>query len=650
MTQNFRFSLKYKFLVLLTAMLLTALLAYMLMAIKLFRNDKSAYVYEVSDTLSETLAAETETGIHSNLRTLELIANVFARASNTDSANKLSLEQKSLVQSIFNGDDDLVELSIYVEREGGQAERSLQLINANYLKPYGVKAEIFDKISKEKPIAFDVIAAKSVYLRSVALDNIPPLLTLAVSREVSVIKNKQQVKPKRLYLIAQLRQDRRLKMFSKSKEYTTYLIDSVGNIIAHPNVSFLLRGESVAGKPIINEILRSKIPAGVREYAEKDGQAGIIGYAKLQIADLVVLSEISRKRAFYASQRLIEKSIIFGVLILILSFIISILFTSKMTSALGKLFAATGRVGSGDFNVSVQINTRDEVGSLSVAFNAMTKKIVHLLAETAEKAKLEKEVETAQLVQENFFPVMDLSREGLQIAAFYQPASRCGGDWWGHIPMGDKTAILIGDATGHGVPAALITAAAHACCVTLKHFEEFNQSHLTAKTILEHLNRAIFHSGRGKIKMTFFVAVIDSKTGELEYANAAHEMPIIYRSKIDSESDSYAVTQLDTLEGEPSSCLGQSESTAFATYKTILNQNDAILWYTDGLVECVNEQEEEYGERRLNRRFIPLATKSAREIVDGLMTDAIGFYGTKLRADDITLVALKIGNAGHGNS
>ncbi|MEZ4752011.1 MAG: SpoIIE family protein phosphatase [Bdellovibrionota bacterium] len=125
-------------------------------------------------------------------------------------------------------------------------------------------------------------------------------------------------------------------------------------------------------------------------------------------------------------------------------------------------------------------------------------------------------------MQDNLFPHKTFLDEKFQLAA--NSASTCGGDWWGYIPVGNKVVILIGDATGHGVPSALVTAAAQSCCTTLRQLGiQFNTFLLTPAQIMTSLNTAVYHAAKGSIKMTFFVSVVDLETGLMHYSNVPYD-------------------------------------------------------------------------------------------------------------------------------
>ena len=139
---------------------------------------------------------------------------------------------------------------------------------------------------------------------------------------------------------------------------------------------------------------------------------------------------------------------------------------------LNTLFTATQRIAEGNFETKVEIPSSDEIGALSDSFNFMSDEITRFMGEMKEKARLENEVKVAQLVQSSFFPNDDITIGPVDISAFYQPASECGGDWWGYVEDENVLVLIIADATGHGVPAALLTATANCSINTIKLFSK----------------------------------------------------------------------------------------------------------------------------------------------------------------------------------
>jgi HAMP domain-containing protein len=230
---------------------------------------------------------------------------------------------------------------------------------------------------------------------------------------------------------------------------------------------------------------------------------------------------------------------------------------------------------------------------------------ISLLKETADKARLDKEIETARHVQENMFPPSMVRAGGLEIQSFYTPASECGGDWWGYADLSDgQTLIAIGDATGHGLPAAMVTAAAKASCSVITALSELShakgQVGLSPGEIMSCLNRAVYESTAGKILMTFFLGILDSKTGRFQFSSASHDAVYLYRMPLDEtarRAPEGSRERLDVLNVKRGSRLGQAAQAQYEVSEVTLKPGDLITLYTDGLTEGLNAQGKEYSEQ-----------------------------------------------------
>jgi sigma-B regulation protein RsbU (phosphoserine phosphatase) len=200
---------------------------------------------------------------------------------------------------------------------------------------------------------------------------------------------------------------------------------------------------------------------------------------------------------------------------------------------------------------------------------------------------------------------------------------------------------MIGDATGHGVPAALITAAAHSCATTLASLgETLPDFRLSPAFILKSLDAAVGAAGRGQVQMTFFVARIDLRSGHMAYANASHELPFVCRGSRAS-GGRFAREHLEALATRPDPPLGAGGATVFHEYTAQLDRSDALVLYTDGLVEGRNAQGEDYGERRFARSLIQSGMLDAAALKAHLVGGALAFFGEKPPQDDVTLVVVR---------
>jgi serine phosphatase RsbU (regulator of sigma subunit) len=292
------------------------------------------------------------------------------------------------------------------------------------------------------------------------------------------------------------------------------------------------------------------------------------------------------------------------------------------------------QIARGDLEARVEVKSTDEIGILGENFNFMADQIVVLLQQTAEKARLEQELEVARTIQETLVPPNDPVSQGFfRFAGYFQPASQCGGDWWTwHQLLGDKILIVIGDVTGHGVPSAMITAAAKAACDVAR---SVYRDDVAVTQLLEIMNYAIFESAKRKFVMTCFASIVDSKTRTITYANAGHNFPYLFRTGEDGKGEFGSLM----IRGNR---LGDLRESKYEAKTTELVPGDLLVWYTDGIVECENAAGEEYGEKRFRSSVRRAAALDAGEMRDAVVADAQQFFGETLRKDDITLVIGRI--------
>ncbi len=223
---------------------------------------------------------------------------------------------------------------------------------------------------------------------------------------------------------------------------------------------------------------------------------------------------------------------------------------------------------------------------------------------TEKMSRMEFELQTAKAVQDTLFPEpTEFTSQKISLAGSYQPASECGGDWWFYNTIGNKVFLWIGDVTGHGVSAALVTSTARAAVSGL----EMNES-MTPASALKILNKAVFDASKGQKYMSFCVVSIDLKNGNCTYSTAAHEMPVLIRSVRNGNIEDFELASLPTIH---STCLlGQEEETQFFEDTIVLMPGDRLFLYTDGITELANESQLLWGERKVLQTVLACARET----------------------------------------
>lgn len=255
-----------------------------------------------------------------------------------------------------------------------------------------------------------------------------------------------------------------------------------------------------------------------------------------------------------------------------------------------------------------------------------------LYRETTERIALGKEVELAGAVQEAFVPPASRVAIGrLAVCGRYVPASRCGGDWWSaHALPGGRALVMVGDVTGHGVPAAMVTAAAKGCSDVAVRLMS-RESEIDLARLLELMDAAVRRRGGDRLHMTCFASLLDPAAGRVTFANAGHVVPYVLRAK-------NGASEVDALvaRGNP---LGSSDRPVYRTHVRPLGPGDLIVWYTDGVTECAAPDRTPFGDQRLQRllRRLPAALEP-EEVRDRLLEEVDAFRAGRPADDDITLV------------
>ncbi len=422
-----------------------------------------------------------------------------------------------------------------------------------------------------------------------------------------------------------------------------YVADKEGIVLAHSD-------KNLDGKPMTDpqakEMLTAKdvvtrevtTPAGKQYIFSRpiiqDGQrlgTVVLAYS-LQVLESTLKKLDSDKEA--AFQAAWVRTALVGLFFVLVGTALAIFQGLRISRPIKMLAWRADQIARGDLETRVEITSGDEIGMLGENFNYMADRLLILMRETAEKATLEKELEVARTIQETLVPPPDpVEREYLKLAGYFLPASQCGGDWWTVHDMPDgRILVVIGDVTGHGVPSAMITAAAKAACDVVRATEG---DKLTVTRLLEVMNRAIFESAKRKFVMTCFASILDPKRKLITYANAGHNFPYLFRPGAADGNDFQVLMSRGNR-------LGDLEESTYSEKTAPLIGNDVLVWYTDGIVECENDRGEEYGEKRFRaaiRRASDLDPVAMRESV---VSAAGQFFGERPRKDDITMVFARI--------
>ncbi len=239
------------------------------------------------------------------------------------------------------------------------------------------------------------------------------------------------------------------------------------------------------------------------------------------------------------------------------------------------------------------------------------------------RERLEQELRVARLIQQTLLPKELPALAGWQVAAYYQPARAVGGDFYDFIYLPDgRVALVIGDVTDKGVPAALVMATTRAI---LRAASQHSDS---PGAVLERANELLYPDIPPKMFVTCLYAILDPASGRLQYANAGHDLP-------------YRRTNGQALElratGMP---LGLMPGMSYEEKEITLAPGESILFHSDGLVEAHDPRREMFSFPRLEK--LVAAHEDCSTLIKFLLDELARFTGAGWeQEDDVTLVTLE---------
>jgi sigma-B regulation protein RsbU (phosphoserine phosphatase) len=255
----------------------------------------------------------------------------------------------------------------------------------------------------------------------------------------------------------------------------------------------------------------------------------------------------------------------------------------------------------------------------------MAESIQKLLAETAEKERLQSELAIARTIQHKLLPPPEAALPGFTVHAHFEPVAEIGGDYYDYIPMPDgRTAVALGDVSGHGLPTGLLVAMVKAALSTL-----LEAGHQGAE-LFGRLNELIHRSTEPRHYMTLALLSYDPRTRRGLLANAGQLAPYrISSGKVEALS----------LPGLP---LGLFPDRAFPAQEFAFSSGDILVFLTDGFVEAVDASDEPFGFERLEALLASHAAEGAAALRDAVLAAVGDHAGERPADDDRTLLVLSL--------
>lgn len=424
-----------------------------------------------------------------------------------------------------------------------------------------------------------------------------------------------------------------------------FLISRTGVFISHPVPEFIMN-ESIFSiaeardSEQLREIGRAMVH-GEKGFVAFDGLAGPdpdeaswlaygpvtttgwslgIVYADSEISDAIV--RLSRVQWAIA---------VAGILALL---VVSWAIARTITRPIRTLEEAATTLASGNLQAPLpEAPGRDEIAHLTLSFGQMRddlrRHIEELQASTAARERIESELRIAASIQMSLvprtFPPFP-ERDDLELQAILLPAREVGGDFYDFFFLDERRLCLtIADVSGKGVPAALFMA------VTRSFLRSFAHAASEPDDLLATLNRELSADNEACMFVTMFLAFIDVAAGEVVYASAGHNPPVI----VHPEGRVELVPRVHGV------ALGISERAKYEAAAFNLAHGDTLFLYTDGVTEAMDEAGQVFGEQPLEEALAGLAQVDCETMIARVVDVIRAHAGAAEQSDDITMVAFR---------
>lgn len=334
-----------------------------------------------------------------------------------------------------------------------------------------------------------------------------------------------------------------------------------------------------------------------------------------------------------------KRFIIFFAVVGIMVIMISFAVAGSITRPIQKLSKNVERIGKGEFDQKVEVESSDEIGILADAFNNMLDDlhdyIEKLTTVTAEKERIGAELDLATQIQADMlpsiFPAFPGRRE-FDIYATMTPAKEVGGDFYDFFLIdGDHLGIVMADVSGKGVPAALFMVIAKTLIKNRCQMVTTDGQPYSTAEILSFVNEQLCEGNEAELFVTVWLGILQISTGKVIASNAGHEYPAVCRAG--------GVYELIKTKNSPA--VAAMEGMRFREYEFELYPGDSLYIYTDGVPEAMDNKNELFGNERMLTVLNEDPAASADELLSRIQERIDAFVGSAPQFDDITMLCLK---------
>jgi two-component system NtrC family sensor kinase len=356
MLKKFKFPIRFKIMLTLLVIITLVVSIITFTMANLFHKDKTAYVHDLTSIMSTNLAEEADSLFEGYQEKLLVFSRLMAQR---DMARK---QKTMLVKRLFEDFHEFVGISFY-----WQGRELATVYDETSLAAAGLQKDDFVRFRENNPVSEEMVSGHKILVSNSSQNDLLPTMNLALSHPGPDGEGL-------MIIIATIRLDKLLAISSRSEAFQTFIVDESLNMIAHSDLDEVTSKEKMDWVPNLAELTGGRSVNATVEYEHNDQE--IIGsFAPLHMGRLMVVVELPKSAAYLTARSLLRNLLAISLLLLVASALVSFLLSRVITAPIEKLSQAVTVVARGDFEVNVQVSSRDEIGDLAGSFNQMASEL-----------------------------------------------------------------------------------------------------------------------------------------------------------------------------------------------------------------------------------------------------------------------------------
>ena len=422
----------------------------------------------------------------------------------------------------------------------------------------------------------------------------------------------------------------------------SYVLSRNGTFITHPDHRRIQKGnffghvkdadEPGVAEKIVNEIKERKTSTDeTTNLVKVNRKESYVFYSPITDTDWMLVITIRKFGLDMFGAAVGIFILLINIVVLMVTFLVCFLTIKRTAKPLKLLADAADKVAQGKFDTPLPtIKQRDEICQLRDSFenmqHSLTEYIEDLKTTTSEKASIENELKIAHSIQMSMLPKTYPAfpnRTDIDIFGEVTPAKAVGGDLYDFFVRDEKLFFCIGDVSGKGVPASLVMA------VTRSLFRNIAAHTTEPQQMVMGINESLSNNNETNMFVTLFVGVLDLATGNMDYSNAGHDMPLLLTDG-----------EVSLLPCDPNIPAGVMPGWDYTRQQTQLKCGTTIFLFTDGLNEAEDISHQQFGMERVTETA-KAAGNSPQELIAAMNAAVSLFVGDAEQSDDLTMFAIQ---------